>query len=580
MINAKAIFFILIGTNVLALLILSHNYYHMSSPSRITSTADPQNTIYKFRDPFMAYHVLKKLDIFEEYEPTIPKEQADALYSTPYMGLTADDEYCDKHRAYFVNHPEIVFEEKNFMTSYRAKAVLRFELIPSIGGRDAMPYVHSLMPAELQNKLVYDLRDDINMIFTAHDLFEIRKIGKQFSCLSQESNHIPGHELMYRKDRVGESLIVYEQKYKDAPQCFNHTKFFPKTWVLYKEEQCREFFAEFNSPKYAELKAERGLVYIRKIGADVHLGQGVFPVQEEEEKYIMEHYKGGELCGKIADNNLIQYAIWNPLLLNGNKFDFRMFMLIASTNPMIVYYRDGFLRCSLRKYDPASKDIGAILTNIALSKPFFDAAKQNGTYNGKTEEELLNQAFWSLERLHDHLFAIGKVTDPNWLDNYLKPEFKRAMIHLIRMSQVPLLKRSSIYEIYGLDFMLDDNLNLWFIEANAQPLLDGWSDDTKKFFNAILLDSFEIQFGLLKSRMKRVVNYVNDLLIEGDVWKISTDDVFIKDLSMKRREFSQISKNYFEPEYVPSPKNLYEIIIDENVNGAGRYMSLIDEECY
>ena len=31
------------------------------------------------------------------------------------------------------------------------------------------------------------------------------------------------------------------------------------------------------------------------------------------------------------------------------------------------------------------------------------------------------------------------------------------------------LKESNVFEMFGLDFMLDDKLNLWFIECNASP---------------------------------------------------------------------------------------------------------------
>jgi len=245
----------------------------------------------------------------------------------------------------------------------------------------------------------------------------------------------------------------------------------------------------------------------------------------------------------------------------------------------MVYYRDGFLRVSLRNYDPDSKELGAILTNIALSKPFFEEAKEKGTYNGYTEEELMNQAFWSMPKLGKFLYDNKNVSDPNWLENYLRPEFKRAMIHLIRMSQATFSAKSSTYEIFGLDFMLDDKMDLWFIEANAQPLLDGWSDDTKRFFNKILYDSFDIVYGLLKSRTKRIVQFVNKLIQEDQVGKVSSNVFYIEDLNAKRKEFKEISKNYFEPEYLPGPDNDYQIILDDNLQGMDRYMGLIESKC-
>ena len=53
----------------------------------------------------------------------------------------------------------------------------------------------------------------------------------------------------------------------------------------------------------------------------------------------------------------MQKYITNPYLLEGHKFDFRIYMLIASTNPLIVYYHDGFLKVSLHLFDANSKEV-------------------------------------------------------------------------------------------------------------------------------------------------------------------------------------------------------------------------------
>ena len=39
------------------------------------------------------------------------------------------------------------------------------------------------------------------------------------------------------------------------------------------------------------------------------------------------------------------------------------------------------------------------------------------------------------------------------------------------MSKDYLLKDSRVYEIFGLDFVLDKNLTLWFLECNASPVM-------------------------------------------------------------------------------------------------------------
>ena len=68
---------------------------------------------------------------------------------------------------------------------------------------------------------------------------------------------------------------------------------------------------------------------------------------------------------------LVQQYITNPLLLDGHKFDFRIYMQIASTDPLTLYYHDGFLRVSLLNYDKNSKEKSVHFTNTALSKNIF-----------------------------------------------------------------------------------------------------------------------------------------------------------------------------------------------------------------
>lgn len=114
------------------------------------------------------------------------------------------------------------------------------------------------------------------------------------------------------------------------------------------------------TPEYADLKAKNNYVFIEKIGYGAHRGKGVFMFDDEREKDTIDRYgRSGESCGFIPDPNVMQTYVADPLLLEGHKFDFRIYMLIASTNPFIVYYHDGFLRLSLHFYDKNSKEVRA-----------------------------------------------------------------------------------------------------------------------------------------------------------------------------------------------------------------------------
>ncbi len=546
-----------------------------------TTNYNYEAATYEFTKPALAKKVLSLLDVFtplDEKYFTNKRGDSKKRYNAPFYGLKTDEEYCEKVRAHFVNHPESVFNEANIFTVRPPSALIRRVVVPAIGN-DPLPHVGSHMGKANTQKSLYIQKRNISVFFTATSMYESREIGSQFSCLSQASNHIPGHDTLNRKDFVAENVINYAKKFQDRPQCFSYDKFFPETWVLYNKEDCDAFFKIFNSEQYKAAKQEKRIVYIRKVGSGSHRGQGVQPVHDEEEADLRTIYANGEKCGIVKKNYIIQDYVSNPLLLNGRKFDFRMYMLIASSNPLMAFYHDGFLRVSLSNYDVNSDDKSVLMTNLALSGHYYDQAKEGNLHKGMDEEALKVAQQWSFERLHEYLMQEGIVTDPNWLDNYLRPEFKKAMVHLLRLGSHSFWQDSSLYELYGVDFMLDTNLNLWFLEANSGPGLDGYSIPMEKHIVKMLKDHFEIVLGLLKSRMKRVVLYVNDLVEAGGVTKLVNGEIEIPNLEARRAEFKNVIKNYFEKEYEPQPTNGFSKILDENLEGMDRYQGFITEDC-
>ena len=293
---------------------------------------------------------------------------------------------------------------------------------------------------------------------------------------------------------------------------------------------------------------------------------------------MKEKFDDGKKCGEVTDSIIVQKYITNPLLLDGHKFDFRMYMLIASTNPLIVYYYDGFLRLSLYKYDPESTEKAVHLTNTEISKKIFDKARNDG-FMGMNETELRNFQMWNFTKFQDYLLEKKLISDSNWLDNYLRPLIKKSMIHTVKMSQNDYLQSSMVYELFGVDFILDTDLNLWYLECNSSPVLKGTSEEKDKFLSKMIADQFDVIMAYIRSRMMRVIDYVNRLTIEQVEENKFLDGVYIPSLESKVKEFELITRNYLEPEFSLSKNNGFEIIIDENLIGAKRYNNLLDISC-
>ena len=120
--------------------------------------------------------------------------------------------------------------------------------------------------------------------------------------------------------------------------------------------ECKLYFKYLNTTEYKLLKEEYCPLWISK---DANLvDEGLKVIQKEEEEEFIKKYDNGKKCSSIQTPILIERYVSSPLLINKHKFDIRSYVLIASTNPLIVYfYNDGILRFALRNYGGFSKRV-------------------------------------------------------------------------------------------------------------------------------------------------------------------------------------------------------------------------------
>ena len=61
---------------------------------------------------------------------------------------------------------------------------------------------------------------------------------------------------------------------------------------------------------------------------------------------------------KEVDTTIVQRYIANPLLINGHNFDMRLYILLTSVDPLMIYiYKDGIARFATEPYDTDSLNI-------------------------------------------------------------------------------------------------------------------------------------------------------------------------------------------------------------------------------
>jgi len=492
-------------------------------------------------------------------------------YNLVHYGIDNQDDYCERVDHYNLAHPENIFGNKNFFTDYGKGSLPRNDVMYKIGNL-FMKQVQKFKNQKRKQRL-YHFDVEINSFFVASDgFYSFHEIGKNFLCATQMYNRIPGQRALIRKDDLVESVDKYAAKFEDKPQCFNKQMFFPFSYRLYREDECKQFLSLINSQKYIKSLKTEPIQYLIKVGHGSHSANGVFILDKAKTKEINQQYNFGKKCGKVTEPLLAQTYVTNPLLLDlNNKFDFRIYMLVASVNPLIIYYHDGFLRASLSEYDKFSHERGKHLTNTHLAENIFKKARDEKV-NGMTEKQLRDYHIWNFQELEDYLVESGKTNDPNWLDNTLRPQFRKAMIHAVKMASEFFWKQSNVYGLFGLDFMLDDNFNLWFIEGNPNPQLAATNNDLGNLLRKMLRSLHEIEYGLYKSRMTRVLKVIQRFQ------KVQEKDGKL-DLAYWQKEYKNANSNKFEAKYRPSKDNSFVLVMDESLKGAKAYQGNLAKEC-
>ncbi|CAF4318318.1 unnamed protein product, partial [Adineta steineri] len=182
-------------------------------------------------------------------------------------------------------------------------------------------------------------------------------------------NHFPTINEISRKDLLAKN---YDSVRSIIPKEYN---FAPKTWILPNEYNLWYSYAS-NKPK------RNPSVYISK-PTDASLGQG-----------IAIHYDYKRI--KCNDNYIIQEYIREPYLIDGFKFDLRIYALITSCDPLRVFiYNDGLVRMSSKKYEiPTPKNI----FDLSMHLPNFMVDE-----NDPDNFDIDNGKISSLKFFFDHL---------------------------------------------------------------------------------------------------------------------------------------------------------------------------------
>lgn len=318
----------------------------------------------------------------------------------------------------------------------------------------------------------------------------------------QRINHFPRSFELTRKDRC---YINIDR----AKQFFNATAF--------------DFIPEFYmTPSHAEhlksvFEAEKGksqAPFIVK-PARSSRGRGISIAETIEEV-------------PVNTPMLVSRYIDDPLLVNGHKFDLRIYVLVTSFHPLIVYiYNDGLARFAAEKYINEEGSYGqtfAHLTNYSLNK-FSDNFEKNKEMSDDAGHK------WTLGGLLKRLHKDGIDTELLMvrIEDIIIKTLLSVQNRIASACRNMLIHSKCCFELFGFDVLIDNDLKPWLLEVNLSPSLacDAPLDSVLK--TRLICDTFNVACIPLVSRAEpKVAQEEDDEDYENediDCGKIDDDEI-------------------------------------------------------
>eukprot|EP00826_Nyctotherus_ovalis_P013320 TRINITY_DN13580_c0_g1_i15.p1 TRINITY_DN13580_c0_g1~~TRINITY_DN13580_c0_g1_i15.p1 ORF type:complete len:558 (+),score=82.13 TRINITY_DN13580_c0_g1_i15:156-1829(+) len=327
----------------------------------------------------------------------------------------------------------------------------------------------------------------------------------------QKINHFPNMSCIARKNNLGRNLSKMRKAFR------RDYSFFSPTWVL--PLQWNELSDEMN---------RHSKVYIVK-PEGASQGKGIYLTNN------IDKIEQGKRC-------VVQRYVRKPYLIDGLKFDLRIYALVYGCDPLRIFlYKEGLARFATEKYvKPSMANINNMymhLTNYSINRTSKNFISNTNASNPNTGHKRSLAFIWNYIDSH------------NGNSKSIRRKVKRAIVktlcavqpqlsHCFRSCQPFNLDNSMCFEVLGFDVLLDYKLKPWVLEVNHAPSFGTDSPFDRK-----------VKFGLIRD-VVRLVNVRPEKRREYERKEQEKKDLrmYVKNTGSKvsREEREEIKKRVME----------------------------------
>ncbi|XP_031720066.1 tubulin polyglutamylase TTLL7 isoform X7 [Anarrhichthys ocellatus] len=285
----------------------------------------------------------------------------------------------------------------------------------------------------------------------------------------QRINHFPGMGEICRKDCLARNM---SKMIKSQPHEYS---FIPKTWIFPAE------YTQFQN-YVKELRRKRKQKTFIVKPANGAMGHGISLIRNCEKLPAQEHF-------------IVQEYLDKPFLMEGYKFDLRIYILVTSCDPLRIFlYNDGLVRMGTEKYHAPSE---ANLSQLYMHLTNYSVNKHNENFerDETVDKGSKRSISWFTEFLRANDYDVAKFWgDVSELVVKTIIVAEPHVLHAYRMCRPgqPPGSDSVCFEVLGFDIILDRKLKPWLLEINRAP---SFGTDQKIDYDVkkgVLLNAFKL----------------------------------------------------------------------------------------
>ena len=197
-----------------------------------------------------------------------------------------------------------------------------------------------------------------------------------------------------------------------------------------------------------------------------------------------------------TEHYVAQRYLHKPYLIEGLKFDLRVYVLLYGVDPLRIFiYQEGLCRLATDVYAPPVQsnlnNLFMHLTNYAINK---NSNKFVFNHNDKADGVGHKRSLkWTMEFLKSQ----GENTERLWeeiKDVVIKTicTVQPSLAHVYRTCRPEDVENTYCFEVLGFDIFLDRKLKPWLLEVNHSPSFGTDSPLDQKIKLSLLKDTFTL----------------------------------------------------------------------------------------